>query len=167
MRAKFSGDVGVCLATSGPGAIHLLNGLYDAKLDHQPVVAIVGQQASISLGAHYQQEVDLVSLFKDVASEYVRWRQPAQVTHLIDRAVQIARATRSVTCMILPDGRPGGAGGEAPPREHGAVFSAGLPKRHASVPRATCAGGRGPQRRREGGDPRRPGRVGPPTRSSR
>ena len=70
--AKFGGDVGVCLATSGPGAIHLLNGLYDAKLDHQPVVAIVGQQASMSLGASYQQEVDLVSLFKDVASEYVQ-----------------------------------------------------------------------------------------------
>src|SRR5215208_8055026 len=64
--AKFSGDVGVCMATSGPGAIHLLNGLYDAKLDHQPVVAIVGQQKTISLGASYQQEIDLVTLFKDV-----------------------------------------------------------------------------------------------------
>ncbi|MGN6589393.1 MAG: thiamine pyrophosphate-binding protein, partial [Sphingomicrobium sp.] len=68
---KFTGQVGVCLATSGPGAIHLLNGLYDAKLDHQPVVAIVGQQARSALGGHYQQEVDLISLFKDVASEYV------------------------------------------------------------------------------------------------
>jgi len=71
-HAKLSGDVGVCLATSGPGAIHLLNGLYDAKLDHQPVVAIVGQQKSISLGSNYQQEVDLASLFKDVASEFVQ-----------------------------------------------------------------------------------------------
>src|SRR4051794_7890441 len=70
-HAKFSGEVGVCLATSGPGAIHLLNGLYDAKLDHQPVVAIVGQQARMSMGADYQQEVDLVSLFKDVAHEFV------------------------------------------------------------------------------------------------
>ena len=70
-HAKFTGEVGVCLATSGPGAIHLLNGLYDAKLDHQPVVAIVGQQARSSLGGHYQQEVDLVSLYKDVAHEYV------------------------------------------------------------------------------------------------
>ena len=70
-HAKFTGEVGVCLATSGPGAIHLLNGLYDAKLDHQPVVAIVGQQARAALGGSYQQEVDLLSLFKDVAHEYV------------------------------------------------------------------------------------------------
>src|SRR4051812_14129314 len=70
-HAKFTGELGVCLATSGPGAIHLLNGLYDAKLDHQPVLAIVGQQARTALGADYQQEVDLVSLFKDVANEYV------------------------------------------------------------------------------------------------
>src|SRR4051794_26246598 len=127
--AKFGGDVGVCLATSGPGAIHLLNGLYDAKLDHQPVVAIVGQQASMSLGASYQQEVDLVSLFKDVASEYVQMATtPAQVTHLIDRAVQIARATRSPTCVIVPnDVQEEDA--EEPPRVHGAVFSGGpMPK---------------------------------------
>ncbi len=70
-HAKFTGGVGLCYATSGPGAIHLLNGLYDAKMDNQPVVAIVGQQARSALGAHYQQEVDLVSLFKDVASDYV------------------------------------------------------------------------------------------------
>src|SRR5919204_3170421 len=75
-HAKFTGEAGVCLATSGPGAIHLLNGLYDAKLDHQPVVAIVGQQARLSLGGSYQQEVDLITLFKDVASEYT-----AFVTH--------------------------------------------------------------------------------------
>src|SRR5688500_8891749 len=70
-HATFTRAVAVCLATSGPGAIHLLNGLYDAKLDHQPVVAIVGQQKTMSLGSSYQQEVDLQSLFKDVASEYV------------------------------------------------------------------------------------------------
>src|ERR1700724_3422874 len=70
-HSKFTGEVGVCLATSGPGAIHLLNGLYDAKMDHQPVVAIVGQSARPALGGSYQQEVDLVSLFKDVAHEYV------------------------------------------------------------------------------------------------
>src|SRR5204863_8239315 len=70
-HAKFTGEVGVCIATSGPGAIHLLNGLYDAKLDHQPVVALVGQQAMASLGGNYQQEVDLTTLFKDVAHEYV------------------------------------------------------------------------------------------------
>src|SRR3954467_6909348 len=102
-HAKWNDEVGVCLATSGPGAIHLLNGLYDAKLDHQPVVAIVGQQQTLSLGGSYQQEVDLASLFKDVASEFVQVAMaPGQVTHLVDRAVQIARATRSVTCVIVP-----------------------------------------------------------------
>src|SRR5437660_11940891 len=100
-HAKLSGEVGVCMATSGPGAIHLLNGLYDAKLDHTPVVAIVGQQKTISLGGDYQQEVDLVSLFKDVAHEYVHvCESPPQARHLIDRAVRIAKATKSVTCVI-------------------------------------------------------------------
>ena len=69
--AKHTGKLGVCLATTGPGAVHLLNGLYDAKMDHVPVVAIVGQQARTAIGASYQQEVDLQSLFKDVASDYV------------------------------------------------------------------------------------------------
>src|SRR5216117_3419897 len=96
-HAKFTGEVGVCVATSGPGAIHLLNGLYDAKLDHQPVVAIVGQQARSALGGDYQQEVDLQSLFKDVAHEYVHvCESPPQARHLIDRAVRIAKATKSV-----------------------------------------------------------------------
>src|SRR5205085_3112017 len=94
-HAKFTGEVGVCLATSGPGAIHLLNGLYDAKLDHQPVVAIVGQQAQTSLGGNYQQEVDLITLFKDVAHEYVHMAtDSAQVRHLIDRSLRIAQAER-------------------------------------------------------------------------
>src|SRR5215470_8242142 len=85
-HAKFTGEVGVCLATSGPGAIHLLNGLYDAKLDHQPVVAIVGQQARSALGGEYQQEVDLEALFKDVAHEFVQTIMvPAQVRHMVDR----------------------------------------------------------------------------------
>src|SRR3954451_7144934 len=70
-HGKFTGEVGVCLATSGPGAIHLLNGLYDAKLDHSPVVAIVGQQDRASMGGEFQQEVDLANLFKDVAHEFV------------------------------------------------------------------------------------------------
>src|SRR5690349_67200 len=69
-HAKFTGEVGVCISTSGPGAIHLLNGLYDARMDHQPVVAIVGQQARTALGAEYQQEVDLPALFKDVAQHF-------------------------------------------------------------------------------------------------
>jgi pyruvate dehydrogenase (quinone) len=103
-HAKFTGDVGVCMATSGPGAIHLLNGLYDAKMDHQPVVAIVGQQARMSIGGDYQQEVDLNCLFKDVAHEYVHTcTEPSQVRHLIDRAIRIARTFRTVTCVILPN----------------------------------------------------------------
>ncbi|MBV9690142.1 MAG: thiamine pyrophosphate-requiring protein [Ktedonobacteraceae bacterium] len=102
-HAKFTDEVGVCLATSGPGAIHLLNGLYDAKMDHQPVVAIVGQSARSAIGGHYQQEVDLISLFKDVASEFVYMAaSPVQVRQLVDRAVRIAKAERSVTCIITP-----------------------------------------------------------------
>jgi pyruvate dehydrogenase (quinone) len=101
--AKFSGRVGVCMATSGPGAVHLLNGLYDAKLDHVPMVAIVGQQARTALGGHYQQEIDLVSLFKDVAHEYVHMATtPAQFPMLVDRAIRIAYAERSPTCVIVP-----------------------------------------------------------------
>jgi pyruvate dehydrogenase (quinone) len=123
-HAKFSGEVGVCLATSGPGAIHLLNGLYDAKLDHQPVVAIVGQQKRASLGGDYQQEVDLLSLFKDVAHEYVHMAtSPEQVRHLIDRAVRIAREERTVTCVIVPNDVQELDAVEVPPREHGSVHS--------------------------------------------
>ncbi|HET6830780.1 MAG TPA: thiamine pyrophosphate-requiring protein [Solirubrobacterales bacterium] len=122
-HAKFTGEVGVCMATSGPGAIHLLNGLYDAKLDHQPVVAIIGQQKTFSLGANYQQEVDLNTLFKDVASEYVQTcMHPGQVRQLIDRAIQIAKASRSVTAVIVPadiQEEPW----EEPPREHGIVYT--------------------------------------------
>src|SRR5947207_11932018 len=89
-HAKFTGEVGICLATSGPGAIHLLNGLYDAKMDHAPVVALVGQQARAAIGASYQQEVDLQALFQDV-TEYVALASvPEQVRHLVDRAVRIA-----------------------------------------------------------------------------
>ena len=122
-QAKVTGDVAVCMATSGPGAIHLLNGLYDAKLDHQPVVAIVGQQKRMSLGGHYQQEIDLVSLFKDVAHEYVHvCMSPSQARQLIDRALRIAKAERTVTCVIVPNDVQESPW-EAPPREHGAMFS--------------------------------------------
>jgi pyruvate dehydrogenase (quinone) len=101
--AKFTGDVAVCMATSGPGAIHLLNGLYDAKLDHQPVVAIVGQSATTVLGGSYQQEVDLHNLFKDVAAEYITTvSSPAAAKHAIDRALRIAIDQRTVTCVIFP-----------------------------------------------------------------
>ena len=122
-HAKFTGEVGVCLATSGPGAIHLLNGLYDAKLDHQPVVAIIGQQARTSLGANYQQEVDLDALYKDVAGEFVQVLMvPGQTQHLVDRAVRVALSSRTVTAIIVPNDvqeEPY----EDPPRAHGSVFS--------------------------------------------
>src|SRR5690349_24799544 len=102
-HAKWTGELGVCLATSGPGAIHLLNGLYDAKLDHQPVLAIVGQQARSALGGHYQQEVNLTGLFADVSAYVQMVTVPAQMRHVIDRAVRIARSKRAPTCIILPN----------------------------------------------------------------
>jgi pyruvate dehydrogenase (quinone) len=101
--AKFTGKVGVCMATSGPGAIHLLNGLYDAKLDHVPVVAIVGQTSRSAMGGSYQQEVDLLSLFKDVASEYVQMvTVPEQLPGVLDRAIRVAMAERAPTAIIIP-----------------------------------------------------------------
>ncbi|MFL6164332.1 MAG: thiamine pyrophosphate-requiring protein [Jatrophihabitantaceae bacterium] len=101
--AKFSGQLGVCAATSGPGAIHLLNGLYDAKLDHVPVLAIVGQTERSAMGGSYQQEVDLLSLFKDVCSEYVQMcTVPEQLPNLVDRAIRIALTERAPTCLIFP-----------------------------------------------------------------
>ncbi|HSC49816.1 MAG TPA: thiamine pyrophosphate-requiring protein [Gaiellaceae bacterium] len=122
-HAKFTGEVGVCMATSGPGAIHLLNGLYDAKLDHQPVVALIGQQKRMSLGAHYQQEVDLQVLFKDV-SEYVQYcMEPAQARQLIDRAMRIAIDERVVCTIVFPADVQEEDAVESPPRMHGAVYS--------------------------------------------
>ena len=102
-HAKFTGQVGLCYATSGPGAIHLLTGLYDAKMDHMPVVAIVGQQARSALGASYQQEVDLQNLFADVTEYVATAVVPEQVRTCIDRAVRIAQAKRAVTCVIIPN----------------------------------------------------------------
>ena len=122
--AKFTGKVGVCMATSGPGAVHLLNGLYDAKMDHQPVVAIVGQQARASLGGNYQQEIDLISLYKDVAHEYVHMvSDPTQVRHLVDRSIRIAKNYRTVTCIIVPNDVQELDAVEKPPRAHGTVHS--------------------------------------------
>ncbi|HKU59091.1 MAG TPA: thiamine pyrophosphate-requiring protein [Gaiellaceae bacterium] len=122
-HAKWTGEVGVCLATSGPGAIHLLNGLYDAKLDHKPVLAIVGQQARMGLGGNYQQEVDLQTLFKDVAPEFCQQAiEPAQLRHLVDRAHRIALDQRAVTCLIVPNDL-GEMKYEEPPRKHGTVHS--------------------------------------------
>ena len=121
--AKFSGKLGVCIATSGPGASHLTTGLYDALLDHQPVLAIVGQQARNALGGQYQQELDLVSMFKDVAGAYVaQASSPAQVRHLIDRAARIALSRRTVTAIVLPNDLQDEAYAD-PPRAHGTLRS--------------------------------------------
>src|SRR5436853_6789557 len=103
-HAKFAGPdaLGVCMATSGPGAIHLLNGLYDAKLDHVPVVAIVGQTARSAMGGSYQQEVDLITLFKDVASDYVQMETvPEQFPNVIDRAIRIAISKQAPAATII------------------------------------------------------------------
>ncbi len=101
--AKFSGKVGVCAATSGPGAIHLLNGLYDAKLDHVPVVAIVGQTNRSAMGGSYQQEVDLMSLYKDVAADYLEMvTVPEQLPNVLDRAMRVAMGRHTVTAIIIP-----------------------------------------------------------------
>lgn len=123
-HAKYTGEVGVCMATSGPGAIHLLNGLYDAKMDHQPVVAIVGQSARMALGGSYQQEVDLQDLFKDVASEYVQTVTDAvQMRQVIDRAIRIAISERTVTCVILPKDVQELDAVEVPPHVHNSVHT--------------------------------------------
>lgn len=122
-HAKFTGELGVCIATSGPGASHLLTGLYDARMDHQPVLAIVGQQARAALGGHYQQELDLVSMFKDVAGAFVQQAStPQQVRHLVDRAVRTAVGERRVTAVILPNDLQD-LPYEDPTRAHGTVHS--------------------------------------------
>ena len=122
-HAKFTGEVGCCMATSGPGAIHLLNGLYDAKMDHQPVVAIVGQQKRISQGAHYQQEVALDTLFADVSEFCQLIMHPAQARHVIDRAFKTALTFRSVATVIIPDDIQEEEAVPSPPKMHGAVYS--------------------------------------------
>ncbi len=134
-HAKFTGELGVCLATSGPGAVHLLNGLYDAKLDHQPVVAIVGQQARAGLGGNYQQEIDLTTLFKDVAHEFVEMAMvPAQIRHLVDRACRIALAERTVTALIIPNDLQEADAVTQPPHKHGTVHSSPGYQRPRVVP---------------------------------
>jgi pyruvate dehydrogenase (quinone) len=122
-HAKFTGELGVCIATSGPGAAHLITGLYDARLDHMPVLAIVGQQARAALGGHYQQELDLPAMLKDVAGAYVQQAAvPAQIRHLIDRAVRIALSERKVTALVLPNDLQD-LEYEPPARKHGTVHS--------------------------------------------
>ncbi len=121
--AKFTGELGVCIATSGPGASHLITGMYDARMDHVPLLAIVGQQARAALGGHYQQEVDLVSMYKDVAGAFVQQASTApQVRHLIDRAVRVAKAERRVTALVIPNDLQDEPY-EAPARKHGTIHS--------------------------------------------
>jgi pyruvate dehydrogenase (quinone) len=121
--AKFTGELGVCMATSGPGASHLITGLYDARMDHMPVLAIAGQQARAAIGGHYQQELDLQSMFKDVAGAFVQQAStPPQVRHLVDRAIRIALGERKVTALIFPNDLQDLAY-EEPPRKHGTIHS--------------------------------------------
>jgi pyruvate dehydrogenase (quinone) len=136
-HAKFAGPdrVGVCMATSGPGAVHLLNGLYDAKLDHAPVLAIVGQQKRSSLGSHYQQEIDLQTLFKDVSEFVETCMVPAQARHLVDRAIRIALDRRCVCALVFPNDVAEEKAVESPPRSHGSVFSALGYRRPRVLPR--------------------------------
>ncbi|OBI97407.1 thiamine pyrophosphate-requiring protein [Mycobacterium alsense] len=123
-HAKFTGEIGCCLATSGGGAIHLLNGLYDAKLDHHPVVAIVGQQKRMSLGAAFQQEIDPLSLYKDVSSDFVQiCMAPEQARQLVDRACKVALNNRTVATIILPEDVGESDAVPSPPRMHGAVYT--------------------------------------------
>lgn len=120
--AKFSGEVGVCMATSGPGATHLITGLYDAHLDHQPVLAITGQQARAALGGQYQQEVNLLSAYEDVADFVEQVSVAPQMRHVIDRAMRVAQSERGVSAIIVPNDLQDLAY-EEPPRQHGTLHS--------------------------------------------
>src|ERR1700760_2867057 len=121
--AKFTGELGVCIATSGPGASQLITGMYDGRMEHVPLLAIAGQQARAALGGHYQQEVDLVSMFKDVAGAFVQQASTApQIRHLIDRAVRIAKAERRVTALVIPNDL-GDEPYHEPARKHGTIHS--------------------------------------------
>ncbi|MFP5304331.1 MAG: thiamine pyrophosphate-requiring protein, partial [Gammaproteobacteria bacterium] len=122
-HAKLTGEIGVCMATSGPGALHLLAGLYDAKMDHAPVLAIVGQQASASLGSEFQQEVELEAVFDDVGDYVQTIVAPAQARHVVDRAMRIAAAERSVSVIIVPNDVQMQDAVPSPPRAHGTNFS--------------------------------------------
>jgi pyruvate dehydrogenase (quinone) len=121
-HAKFTDEPGVCIATSGPGAIQLLNGLYDAKLDHRPVVALVGQQKRVSLGSDWLQEVDLPALLNDVSEFVQTCMAPEQARHLVDRAMRTAISTRGVACIVVPVDVQHAPAAD-PPQAHGSVFS--------------------------------------------
>lgn len=120
--AKFSGEMGVCISTGGPGASHMVTGLYDAKLDHQAVLAITGQAAQTVRGAHYQQELNLDRLFADVADYVQEVVAPAQARHVIDQACRVAMANRAPCVVVLPADLQLEAM-EQPERAHGFVRS--------------------------------------------
>jgi pyruvate dehydrogenase (quinone) len=101
-HAKFTGELGVCLATGGPGATHLITGLYDAKLDHMPVLAICGQAEATVRGGSYQQELNLDRMFADVAEYVQEVTHPAQLPHVVDRAIRLALARRAPSVIIIP-----------------------------------------------------------------
>jgi pyruvate dehydrogenase (quinone) len=132
--AKFTGGLGVCMATSGPGAIHLLNGLYDAKLDHQPVVALVGQTGLTAQGGGYYQEVDLLSLYKDVAGFLAQVDDPSQVRHLVDRACRTALAHRTVAVLVVPNDIQDEKAVLDPPHSHGHYATSNAPSSRPTVP---------------------------------
>ena len=160
-HAKFTSEIGCCIATSGPGAIHLLNGLYDAKMDHAPVLAIVGQQRRASIGAEYQQEVDLQDLFKDVSEFVSVCMEPEQARHLIDRGQDRARGAGR-RHRDLPGGRAGGGGRgvPAPGAWIGVFLDRVVAPAHHSDRGRPPEGRRRLERRLEGGDADRPGGQG-------
>lgn len=135
-HAKFTGQIGACMATSGPGAVHLANGLYDAKLDHQPVIAVVGQQKRRSVGAHFQQEIDLQSFFKDIAGFVSTVMDRYSARHVVDRAVKSALTERRPAVVIVPDD-VAESGYADPPHEHGSVFTSATWSQPHMVPDET------------------------------
>jgi pyruvate dehydrogenase (quinone) len=128
------GTIGAALVTSGPGAIHLLNGLYDAKLDHQPVVALVGQTALTAQGGGYYQEVDLPALYKDVAGFLAQLDDPSQVRHLVDRACRTALADRTVSVLVLPNDIQDATAVPEPPHTHGHYATSNAPSSRPTTP---------------------------------
>ena len=134
-HAKFTGELGVCLATGGPGATHLLTGLYDARADHMPLLAICGQAETTVRGASYQQELNLDRMFADVAEFVQEVSHPAQLPHVIDRAVRLAIARRGPSVIILPKDLQE-LPYEAPKRAHGFTRSGPGYSRPVVVPAA-------------------------------
>ncbi len=132
-HAKFTGEIGACIATSGPGAVHLANGLYDAKLDHQPVIAIVGQQKRRSVGAHYQQEIDLQSFFKDIAGFVSTVMDENSARHVVDRAIKSALTERRPAVVIVPDDVAESSYSD-PPYQHGSVYTSATWSKPHMVP---------------------------------